>query len=127
MNHLVQYTCPMHPQIIKEAQGNCPVCNMELIPVRHNPDPHESNVTSDHASGTHHHSQKSVAVPNEHKKHLVEEKHAGHAHDKHAGHHTHDFLKRFWVCLAVTIPVLLLSHMIQQWLGFEIRFSGVEC
>ena len=45
-------------------------------------------------------------------------------HDKHAGHHTHDFLKRFWICLAITVPVLLLSHMIQQWFGFEILFTG---
>jgi len=45
-------------------------------------------------------------------------------HDKHAGHHTQDFLKRFWVCLAITIPVLLLSHMIQHWFGFELMFSG---
>jgi Cu2+-exporting ATPase len=45
-------------------------------------------------------------------------------HDKHAGHHTHDFLKRFWVCLLLTIPVLLLSHMVQQWLGFEFEFKG---
>ena len=28
-------------------------------------------------------------------------------HVKHAGHHTDDFLKRFWICLALTIPVLL--------------------
>jgi len=51
--------------------------------------------------------------------------HEGHAsHDKHAGHHTADFLKRFWVCLLITIPVLLLSHMIQQWFGFELTFTG---
>ena len=48
--------------------------------------------------------------------------HAGH--DKHAGHHTGDFLKRFWVCLVVTVPVLLLSPMIQHWAGFHWRFSG---
>jgi Cu2+-exporting ATPase len=46
------------------------------------------------------------------------------AHDKHAGHHTHDFLRRFWVCIILTIPVLLLSHMIQSWLGFNISFPG---
>ena len=46
------------------------------------------------------------------------------AHDKHAGHHTEDFLKRFWICLLLTIPVLLLSHMIQQWAGFRISFAG---
>ena len=45
-------------------------------------------------------------------------------HDKHAGHHTEDFLNRFWICLILTIPLLLLSHMIQQWLGFHISFAG---
>ncbi len=46
------------------------------------------------------------------------------AHDKHAGHHTHDFLRRFWVCMVLTVPVLLLSHMIQSWLGFNISFPS---
>lgn len=45
-------------------------------------------------------------------------------HNKHAGHHTQDFLKRFWVCLALTLPVLLLSEMIQHWAGFTIDFRG---
>ncbi|KAA5544864.1 efflux RND transporter periplasmic adaptor subunit [Adhaeribacter rhizoryzae] len=27
------YTCPMHPQIIKNEPGSCPVCNMDLVPV----------------------------------------------------------------------------------------------
>lgn len=56
--------------------------------------------------------------------HHPHEEHAHAGHDKHAGHHTHDFLKRFWICLVITVPVLLLSHMIQQWLGFEISFTG---
>jgi P-type Cu2+ transporter len=47
-----------------------------------------------------------------------------HVHDKHAGHHTGDFLKRFWICLVVTIPVLLLSEMIQHWLNIHIGFAG---
>ena len=50
--------------------------------------------------------------------------HEHQGHDKHAGHHTEDFLKRFWICMALTIPVLLLSHMIQQLAGFDIAFSG---
>lgn len=28
-----QYTCPMHPEIIKDAPGNCPICGMDLVPV----------------------------------------------------------------------------------------------
>lgn len=45
-------------------------------------------------------------------------------HNKHAGHHTEDFLKRFWICLLITVPVLVLSHMIQKWIGFNLQFPG---
>src|SRR5262249_27097517 len=27
------YTCPMHPQIRRNAPGNCPICGMALEPV----------------------------------------------------------------------------------------------
>jgi len=26
------YTCPMHPTIIKDAPGSCPICGMDLVP-----------------------------------------------------------------------------------------------
>jgi Cu2+-exporting ATPase len=45
-------------------------------------------------------------------------------HDKHAGHNVTDFWLRFVICTIVSIPVLALSHMIQQWLGFELVFAG---
>ena len=28
----VEYTCPMHPQIVRYAPGNCPICGMTLEP-----------------------------------------------------------------------------------------------
>jgi Cu2+-exporting ATPase len=28
-----KYTCPMHPEIIKDAPGSCPICGMDLIPM----------------------------------------------------------------------------------------------
>lgn len=28
-----KYTCPMHPQIVKDAPGSCPICNMDLVPM----------------------------------------------------------------------------------------------
>ena len=28
-----QYTCPMHPQILRDKPGNCPICGMTLEPV----------------------------------------------------------------------------------------------
>lgn len=77
---------------------------------------------------SHHHQHDEHMEHEQHAQHhhvITKEVSQGHqVHDKHAGHHTQDFLERFWVCLAVTIPVLLLSHMIQQWFGFRIMFAG---
>jgi len=47
----------------------------------------------------------------------------------HAGHDHHammiaDFRKRFYVVLVLTIPVMLLSEMIQHWLNIHISFPG---
>ncbi len=37
-----------------------------------------------------------------------------------------DFRKRFWVSIALTIPILALSPMLQEWLGLtgSLRFTG---
>lgn len=32
-NDNVQYTCPMHPEIIEDEPGNCPICGMSLEPL----------------------------------------------------------------------------------------------
>jgi len=29
-----QYTCPMHPEIIRDAPGSCPICGMDLVPMQ---------------------------------------------------------------------------------------------
>jgi Cu2+-exporting ATPase len=47
----------------------------------------------------------------------------------HTSHHAHmvaDFRKRFWISLVLSAPILLLSPMIQQFLGLgtNFRFSG---
>ena len=28
-----RYTCPMHPEIIRDAPGSCPICGMDLVPM----------------------------------------------------------------------------------------------
>jgi P-type Cu+ transporter len=28
-----EYTCPMHPQIVRDAPGSCPICGMALVPI----------------------------------------------------------------------------------------------
>lgn len=42
------------------------------------------------------------------------DEHAGHDHSDHAA----IFRRRFWISLALTVPVLIWSEMIQDWLGF---------
>lgn len=59
--------------------------------------------------------------------------HAGHDshdnhknHGRHEGHSVEDFRRRFWVSLALTLPVLALAPMIQHFLGLgeRWRFAG---
>ena len=33
-----QYTCPMHPEIIRNEPGSCPICGMDLVPLKVNVD-----------------------------------------------------------------------------------------
>jgi len=52
-----------------------------------------------------------------------------HEHMEHKGHHdsmVKDFQKRFIISIILTIPVLILSPMIQQFLGFSLIFQGTE-
>jgi Cu2+-exporting ATPase len=81
----MKYTCPMHPQIVKDAPGKCPLCGMTLVPLIKSGghDGHES-----HAAG--------IA----------------------------DFKKRFYVVLVLTVPIMLLSQMIQHWLNIHVSFPG---
>ncbi|MBW3545498.1 MAG: efflux RND transporter periplasmic adaptor subunit, partial [Bacteroidetes bacterium] len=33
--HSTTYTCPMHPQIVENQPGSCPICGMDLVPQTH--------------------------------------------------------------------------------------------
>jgi P-type Cu2+ transporter len=74
---------------------------------------------------------------NDHGNHTAKGNQAGHeqpeGHDRRSDHgphvdhtgHEEMFRKRFWVCLVLSIPVLLYSEMIQDWLGFSMpTFPG---
>ncbi|HEV3221683.1 MAG TPA: copper-translocating P-type ATPase [Puia sp.] len=80
-----KYTCPMHPQIIRDGPGKCPLCGMTLVPLV------------------------------KHGEHEMHESHTG---------GLNDFKKRFYVVLILTVPIMLLSQMIQHWLGIHISFPG---
>jgi Cu2+-exporting ATPase len=45
--------------------------------------------------------------------------HAAHGHDRHAGHSVEMFRNRFWVCLALTIPVLVYAEGLWELIGLE--------
>ncbi len=84
-NSFKKYTCPMHPQIVQDGPGKCPLCGMNLVPLSKS--------------------------------------------DEHDGHESHssgvaDFRKRFYVVLILSIPIMLLSEMIQHWLNLHISFPG---
>jgi P-type Cu2+ transporter len=55
--------------------------------------------------------------------------HAESDHAGHTDHHAHmaaDFKKRFWISLVLTLPILVLSPMLQELVGLResFRFSG---
>ena len=87
-HQLQKYTCPMHPQIVQDKPGKCPLCGMTLEPLR--------NAASNNTHGKH---------------------------TNHTGMFA-DFRKRFYVVLLLTIPIMLLSEMIQHWLNIHISFLG---
>ncbi|WP_067149003.1 heavy metal translocating P-type ATPase [Pseudotamlana agarivorans] len=33
VGHTNQWTCPMHPEVIKDEAGDCPICGMDLVPL----------------------------------------------------------------------------------------------
>ena len=84
-------------------------------------------MTSDPAGHGHHHEPVSAAAPDHgtvrshaHPAQAAvasREEHGGH--DRHAGHSVEMFRDKFWITLALTIPTLAWSHMIQQWFGFR--------
>ncbi len=87
-------------------------------------DHHENQEQDDHHDHHAHH----LPEPQTHARHETpsHDEHSSHdaQPDEHAAHgidHTgHELLfrNRFWICLALTIPVLLYSEMLQMWFGF---------
>src|SRR3989344_4117236 len=104
MNHdsSSSYTCPMHPEIVRASPGMCPECGMNLVPT----------------------GKKQSAM--EHGKHDHEDPaRSKRRTDKHAGHSTAMFFRKFWVSLALTVPVVLYADVIEKIFGWSAPdFSG---
>ncbi|MFC7547959.1 heavy metal translocating P-type ATPase [Plantactinospora sp. GCM10030261] len=46
-------------------------------------------------------------------------------HDKHAGHDPEIFRRKFWLSLALTVPIVVTSHMVMDWFGYRLDFPGM--
>ncbi|MCM3711078.1 copper-translocating P-type ATPase [Sporosarcina luteola] len=87
---------------------------------------HHHHKSEKHTASEHNHDQHAHHSNEEHHGH-----HDQHSHEKHNhGHHDHhahmvkDFKRRFYISLIVTIPILILSPMIQMFLNVDWRFTG---
>lgn len=61
------------------------------------------------------------------KKEMKHNHHEHHEHHNHTEHHKHmveDFKKRFFVSIVITIPILLLSPLVQDFLNYSLTFNG---
>ena len=88
----------------------------------------------DHGQQHHEHLPPAAASPAGHEMHAdhggqgAHDAHAGHGgHGDHAGHDPDAFRRQFWVVLALTIPVVIWSAEVQEWLGYQAPvFPGSE-
>jgi Cu2+-exporting ATPase len=93
----------------------------------HGPERHAAAATLDHA-GAHEHSGQATAGHDHHARGPNSATHGGHGqhgHDKHAGHDPEVFRRKFWLSLALTIPIVATSHMIMDWFGYTLDFPGM--
>lgn len=79
---------------------------------------HKNHSKMDHSK----HNDQSLPEKMNHKK----DEHSGHSRSEHEGHTIEGFKKRFWISIIITIPILILSPMIQHFIGLKeaLRFNG---
>ncbi len=81
------YTCPMHPEVVKNEPGRCPACGMELIPEK------KAGGHADHDMQKMSHADHEAAMTNPQIAKKMEA----------------DMRRRFLISLALAIPIFLYS------------------
>jgi len=73
------------------------------------------------------HDEKDHEMKKSSMEHAEHQKHEESGHEDHHDHHAmmvEDFRRRFFISLVITVPILVLSPMIQMFLGVDWRFTG---
>src|SRR3990167_8545066 len=83
----IAYTCPMHPEVVRNAPGNCPGCGMALIPKEKGQDDYDVSELS--------HKDHEAAMTNPQMAKKMEQ----------------DMRRRFWVSFFLSIPIVLYSPL----------------
>lgn len=81
---------------------------------------HDHHDMSQHSE----HKKMDYTQPMDHSKHKEAGKDEKEMHSKHEGHSVEMFRTKFYVSLFLTLPVLILSPIIQKFLGMSLRFYG---
>lgn len=81
---------------------------------------HDQHKNHNHDHDGHHSHENHDHGDHEHNDH----DHEGHSHHDHHKMMVEDFKFRFWWVLGLTVPILALSPMIQEFLGVDWRFGG---
>jgi P-type Cu2+ transporter len=71
----------------------------------------------DHHQHHDHHDHRPVAAGVEH---------GPGGHDKHAGHDPEMFRRRFWLSLALTVPLVATSEMVMDWFGYSLDLALMD-
>lgn len=80
--------------------------------------PHQEHQEKEHTNHSHQHMEQDHSAHQAGGSHDEHDKHSQHGgHGSHAGHEKM-FRERFWVSLALSIPVLIYSPALQGWLGY---------
>jgi Cu2+-exporting ATPase len=122
------YTCPMHPEIVLDAPGACPKCGMTLVEQseKHAGMHHDMDDTDTHSDAHHTHQMKPGTKMSFREKLKISMTmsmgmdHTGLAGREMAKLMEEDIRNKFFIALALTVPIILYSPMGENMLGIRL-------
>ena len=112
--HETIYTCPMHPEVVKNEPGKCPGCGMDLIKIPNSKShmPNAGHATRAIQTMSHHGHEAAMPARRSFS--------GGGTNPAMAKHMEADMRRRFWVSLVLSIPIVLYSPVATQFFGLHL-------